>query len=146
MPRDSPVETPGEFRHHCLGIDALRQHVAMIAIGGDLLIAFLGHAHQADHNGFLANIQMAKATDQAHAVQLARSLLEAADQEHVVIEFFEGFRIAFGCVGHERLGCRFWFLKSRSRFSQARTLFGKANARLGEQRSEIPKMLRKRKT
>src|SRR5471032_2459745 len=55
---------------------------------------------------------MAEAADQAHAVQLSRPFLETADQQHVVIEFFEGFRVAFGGFGHG-FGCRFF------RFSEA---------------------------
>ena len=39
----------------------------------------------ADHDGFLADIEMAEAADQAHAVHLAGLLLEAADQQHVPI-------------------------------------------------------------
>ena len=40
----------------------------------------------ADHDRFLADIEMAEAADQPHAVELARLLLEAADQQHVAIE------------------------------------------------------------
>ena len=47
-----------------------------------------GRLH-ADDDGFLADIEMAEAADQAHAVELAGSLLEAADQQHVAIEGFE---------------------------------------------------------
>ena len=43
----------------------------------------------ADHDGFLADIEVAEAADQAHAVELAGLLLEAADQEHVGVEFLE---------------------------------------------------------
>ena len=42
------------------------------------------HLH-ADDDGLLADIEMAEAADQAHAVELARLLLEAADQQHVAI-------------------------------------------------------------
>ena len=73
----------GQFRHHAFGIHAASQHVAVIAIAGDHLIAvFLGHFH-ADDDGFLADIEVAEAADQAHAVHLAGLLLEAADQEHL---------------------------------------------------------------
>src|SRR3984957_4418148 len=73
----------GQFRHHALGVHAASQHVAVIAIAGDHLIAvFLGQFH-ADDDGFLADIEVAEAADQAHAVHLAGLLLEAADQEHL---------------------------------------------------------------
>ena len=39
------------------------------------------HLH-ADHHGFLADIQMAEAADQTHAIKLAGLLLEPADQQH----------------------------------------------------------------
>src|SRR5690606_5426647 len=64
-----------------LGHDATRahagcQHVTMVAIGGDDLIAFLlGHLH-ADDNGFLANVEVTETTDEAHAVKLAGLLFE----------------------------------------------------------------------
>ncbi len=39
----------------------------------------------ADHDRFLADVEMAEAADQAHAVHLARLLLEPADQQHVAV-------------------------------------------------------------
>ena len=39
------------------------------------------HLH-ADDDGFLADIEMAEAADQPHAVHLAGAFLEAADEEH----------------------------------------------------------------
>ena len=43
-----------------------------------------GHLH-ADDDRFLADVEVAEAADQAHAVHLARLLLEAADQQHVPV-------------------------------------------------------------
>ena len=55
----------------------------VVAVSGYDLIALLqGHLH-ADHDGFLADIEMAEAADRAHAVELAGLFLEAADQQHV---------------------------------------------------------------
>ena len=42
------------------------------------------HLH-ADDDGFLADIEVAEAADQAHAVELPGLLLEAADQQHVAV-------------------------------------------------------------
>ena len=42
------------------------------------------HLH-ADDDGLLADIEMAEAADRAHAVELARLLLEAADEQHLAI-------------------------------------------------------------
>ena len=73
----------GQFGHHALGFHAAGQHVAVVAVSGYDLIALLqGHLH-ADHDGFLADIEMAEAADRAHAVELAGFFLEAPDQQHV---------------------------------------------------------------
>jgi 2-oxoglutarate dehydrogenase complex dehydrogenase (E1) component-like enzyme len=40
----------------------------------------------ADGDGLLADVQVAEAADQAHAVELAGALLETADQHHLAIE------------------------------------------------------------
>ena len=58
----------------------------MVAIGCNDLIALLdGHLH-ADNHRLLADVKMAEAADQAHAVELSGLLLEAADQQHLAIE------------------------------------------------------------
>ena len=59
--------------------------MAVIAIGGDDLIAFADRHLHAGDNGLLSDIEVAKAADLSHAVKLARLLLEAADQRHVLI-------------------------------------------------------------
>ena len=73
----------GELGHHAFRVHAAGQHMAVIAIAGDHLIAVaFGHLH-ADDDGFLADIEMAEAADQAHAVHLAGLFLETPDQEHL---------------------------------------------------------------
>ena len=73
----------GQFRHHAFRVHAAGQHVAVIAIAGDHLVAVaLGHLH-ADDDGFLADIEVAEPADQAHAVHLAGLLLETPDQQHL---------------------------------------------------------------
>ena len=42
------------------------------------------HLH-ADDDSLLADVEVAEAADQAHAVELAGLLLEAADQQHVAV-------------------------------------------------------------
>jgi hypothetical protein len=59
--------------------------VAVVAVAGDHRIAVLQHRLDADDHRLLANIEMAEAADQAHAIELARLLLEAADQQHVAV-------------------------------------------------------------
>ena len=67
------------------GIHAAGQHMAVIAVGGDDRVALLERRLDADDDGFLADIEVAETADQPHAVELARLLLEAADQEHVAV-------------------------------------------------------------
>ena len=42
------------------------------------------HLH-ADHDSFLADVEVAEAADQAHAIQLAGLFLETADQQHLAV-------------------------------------------------------------
>ena len=53
--------------------------MAVVAIAGDDLVAVLQRHLHADDHRLLADIEVAEAADQAHAVELARLLLEAAD-------------------------------------------------------------------
>ena len=59
--------------------------MAVIAVAGDHLVARLERHLHADDDRFLADIEVAEAADQAHAVHLAGLLLEAADQQHVAV-------------------------------------------------------------
>src|SRR5262249_7450239 len=73
----------GQFGHHTLRVHAAGQHVAVVAIAGDDLVAGLERHLHADDTRFLAGVEGAEAADQAHAVELPRLFLEAADQQHV---------------------------------------------------------------
>ena len=55
----------------------------VVTVSGYDLIALLQRHLHADHDGFLADIEMAETADRAHAVELAGLLLEAPDQQHV---------------------------------------------------------------
>ena len=108
---------PGQLRHHALGVHAAGQHVAVVAIAGDDLVALLDRHLHADHDRFLADVEVAEAADQPHAVHLARLLLEAADQQHLAVggkllllaEFGRARRGVRGSCrrGGVRSGCRF---------------------------------------
>jgi hypothetical protein len=50
----------------------------------------------AGNNGLLPDIEVAEAADQAHSIELARLFLKAADQKHLVIEFFHFLGRRFG--------------------------------------------------
>ena len=124
----------GELGHHALRIHAAGQHVTVIAVAGDHLIAIaFGHFH-ADDDGFLADVEVAEAADQAHAVHLAGLLLETADQQHLPerVEFL--FLVEFRAGRRRRL---------RSRMAQFRQWFsvlglGNGHQHPRESASSIP--------
>jgi hypothetical protein len=89
LPFDEAAGPAGQLGHDLAGIHAGGQHVAVVTVAGDDLVAPLRDRLHADRDGFLTDVQVAEAADQAHAVKLARALLEAADQQHVLIEFQE---------------------------------------------------------
>ncbi len=72
----------GKLGHHALGLHAGGDHVAVVAVAGDHLIAGLERHLHADDHRFLADIEVAEAADQPHAVHLPGLLLEAADGQH----------------------------------------------------------------
>ena len=59
---------------------------------------------QADRDRFLADIEVAEAADQAEAVELAGLLLEAADQQHLLVEFEQLVLRRLVALGLRRLG------------------------------------------
>src|SRR5581483_101757 len=97
-----------ELGHDALGVHAAGEHMAVVAVGGDDGVALFGRRLHADHHGLLADIEMAEAADQAHAVELAGLLLEAADQQHVAVMADQVFCRELGWLGRRGLGGR-WF-------------------------------------
>jgi hypothetical protein len=77
----------GQLGHDLVGVHARGQHVAVVAVAGDDLVAGIADRVHAHGDGFLADVEVAEAADQTHAVQLAGPFLEPADQQHVAIEF-----------------------------------------------------------
>ncbi len=69
--------------------------MAVVAITGDNLVAGLRGGFHADGDGFLTDIEMAEATDQAHAIKLAGAFFEAADQHHLAVIFQQ---VVFGDI------------------------------------------------
>ncbi len=56
--------------------------MTVVAVAGDVLVALdERHLHAGD-DGFLADVEVAEAADEAHAVELAGLFLEAADEKH----------------------------------------------------------------
>ena len=77
----------GQLGHDHLGVDAVGEHVAVVAIAGDDAVLADGHRRlQPDRDRFLADVEVAEAADQPEAVELPRALLEAADEQHLAIE------------------------------------------------------------
>src|SRR5215471_7568527 len=72
----------GKLGHYALRLHAGREHMAMIAIGGDDLIAGFDHHLHADDHCLLADIEVTESADEPHAVKLAGLLLEPADEQH----------------------------------------------------------------
>ena len=87
------ANAPGQFRHHAFRVHPLRQHMAVIAVGGDHRILVGGTRLQAGDHGFLPDVQVTEAGDQAHAVKLAGFFFEAADQQHLAVELQQLLRV-----------------------------------------------------
>ena len=80
-----PAAPAGQLRHHAPGVHAAGQHMAMVAVSGNDLISRLDRHLHADDDRLLADIEMAEAPDQPHAIELAGLFLESADEQHVAI-------------------------------------------------------------
>ncbi len=78
--------------------------MAVVAVGGDALVAFFGAGLKADNDRFLSDIEVAETANQAHAVKLACLFLEPADQQHLAVKFQE---FLFRGVGFTRCSSRF---------------------------------------
>ena len=87
---------PRQFRHHAAAFHAGGQHVRMVAIAGDDRVAILHCRLDTDNDGFLADIEVTETGNQAHAVQLPRLLLEAADEQHLAVIFEQGILVRCG--------------------------------------------------
>ena len=74
--------TAGQLGHDAPGFHSAGQHVPVVAIAGDHLIAGLRRKLHADDDRFLTDIEMTEPADEAHAVHLPGLLLEAADEQH----------------------------------------------------------------
>ena len=80
-----PAFAARQLGHDAVGVHAAGQHVAVIAVRGDALVAFLGGGFQPDDNRFLPDVKVTEAPDQTHAIQLAGLFLESPDQQHVTV-------------------------------------------------------------
>src|SRR3546814_6348731 len=63
----------GQFGHDDLGVDAIGEHMAVVAIArDDAVLVAVERRLEPDRHRFLADIQVAKAADQAEPVKLPR--------------------------------------------------------------------------
>ena len=76
----------GELGHDAARGHAGGQHVAVVAVAGDDLIVAFEDGLDADDDGFLADVEVAEAGDETHAVELAGFFLETPDQQHVAVK------------------------------------------------------------
>ena len=63
--------------------------MTVIAVRGDALVAFFCGGLKAYDNCFLTNVEVAKAANQSHSVQLTCLFLEPPDQQHVLVIGFQ---------------------------------------------------------
>ena len=96
--RTAPDPTE-HFSHAILGVHAASEGVPMIAVGGDDRIGMLHRRDTTDRDRFLANIDVAEATDLLVLVGLHGSNFELADQQHLpqpLMELLRRRRRSFG--------------------------------------------------
>jgi len=60
LPLEIAAAPAGQLRHHAFGIHAARQHVTMIAVSGDDLVARLDRHLHADDDRLLTDVEVAK--------------------------------------------------------------------------------------
>ena len=60
--------------------------MAVVAIGSNNRVIIRNRRLHTDDNRLLPNIQVAKAANQAHAIDLSGLLFEPADQKHVPVK------------------------------------------------------------
>src|SRR5690606_27192349 len=85
LPLRVPAAPAGQLSHYSFRIHTGGQHMPMVAIPGDNGVALPDRRLHADHNRFLADVEMAESADEAHSVELPGLLLESPDQKHVTV-------------------------------------------------------------
>jgi hypothetical protein len=59
----------------------------VIAIGGNNFILGIAEGDEAGADGFLTNVEVEEATDMALLVKFGGALFDAADEDHLAVEF-----------------------------------------------------------
>ena len=91
-----PAAAAGQLSHDAACTHAASEHMAVITIGGDDLVAFLQRHLHADDDSFLADVEVTETADEAHTIELACFFLETADEEHFAIGLQIGIAIELG--------------------------------------------------
>jgi hypothetical protein len=76
-----------KLRHDRFRIRATSQAVTVVPVGGEDIVIGPQRINRADGYGLLTNIEMTEAADLPESVHLRSPLLEAADQQHLSVEF-----------------------------------------------------------
>ncbi|MNZ99748.1 hypothetical protein D3C78_1190870 [compost metagenome] len=75
----------GQLGHDATRAHAQSEHVAVVTVSGDDLIAFLLRHLHANNNGFLTDVEVTETADEAHTIKLAGLFFETADKKHFTI-------------------------------------------------------------
>ena len=84
-----------QFRHDAARLHAASEHVAVITIARNHLVALNHSCTTTRHNGLLADIKVTETCDLAHSVKLSGFFFKAAYQQHITIIFEQFVFIRF---------------------------------------------------
>ena len=77
------IDAAGQFSHDAPGFHAAGQHMRVIAIAGNHLVALSRHRLQTNNDGFLPDIEMTKTANLAHRIDLAAALFKTTNARHI---------------------------------------------------------------
>ena len=79
-------ELPAQLGEQQAGVRSPREGVAVVAVIRDEVVIGPHHAHGPDADRFLADVEVEEAADPALDVELGAPLLEAADEQHLLVQ------------------------------------------------------------
>ena len=84
-----------KLSQNALGRHAFDHRLDVVAIGRDDHIGRFESHHRTDADGFLADVEMAKTADLAHAVNLGTFFLKTAAENHLIEHLTQKFLVRF---------------------------------------------------
>ena len=88
----NPGGTSGQLGHDDIGVDAISQHMPVVAVpGDDTVLARCQRRLQANGDSLLSDVQMAEPADQTQPVKLPCLFLKTPDEQHILVEFEQLF-------------------------------------------------------